>query len=99
MIIKIQKGIMRKINCWEFKKCGRQLGGENEKEFGVCPASFAVRFNSINGGVNGGRYCWGTKDTLCEFDISGTFAKDMATCANCGFYQSVRNEEGPEFVE
>jgi hypothetical protein len=24
-----------KINCWEFKKCGRQPGGHKEKELGT----------------------------------------------------------------
>jgi hypothetical protein len=26
------------LNCWEFKKCGREKGGANADSFGVCPA-------------------------------------------------------------
>jgi hypothetical protein len=25
-------------NCWEFKNCGREIGGIKVKEMGVCPA-------------------------------------------------------------
>jgi len=28
-----------KLNCWEFKKCGRQPGGPKVAELGVCPAT------------------------------------------------------------
>lgn len=28
---------MAKLNCWEFKKCGRETGGLKIKEMGVCP--------------------------------------------------------------
>jgi len=26
------------LNGWEFKKCGREVGGAKAKELGVCPA-------------------------------------------------------------
>ncbi|MGD0283853.1 MAG: two-CW domain-containing protein, partial [Dissulfurispiraceae bacterium] len=26
------------MNCWEFKKCGREMGGVNIEQLGVCPA-------------------------------------------------------------
>jgi hypothetical protein len=29
-----------KVNCWEFKKCGRESQGPNAAELGVCPACF-----------------------------------------------------------
>jgi len=27
---------MAKLNCWEFMKCGREVGGKNVKELGIC---------------------------------------------------------------
>jgi len=29
---------MKKYNCWEFKKCGREPGGEKADRLGICPA-------------------------------------------------------------
>jgi len=29
------------VNCWEFKKCGRERDGAKAGELGVCPASFS----------------------------------------------------------
>jgi len=28
-----------KQNCWEYKNCGREEGGKNIEQLGVCPAS------------------------------------------------------------
>ena len=84
---------MRKINCWEYKKCGRQPGGQREKEFGVCPASLSIESNRINDGVNGGRYCWAVTETLCEFDHNGIFKKNLETC------KKVKAEEGPDYTD
>ncbi len=90
---------MRKKNCWEVNLCGRQPGGHNEKEFGVCSVAIETKFNKINGGVNGGRYCWEVTDSFCEFDKSGAFAKDPNTCNNCSFRKLVAQEEGSGFIE
>jgi len=30
---------MANQNCWEFKKCERQVGGKKVSELGICPAS------------------------------------------------------------
>ncbi len=90
---------MRKLNCWEFKQCGRQPGGEKEKELGVCSAASEIKFNKINRGVNGGRYCWNADGTLCEFQIHGTFAQKQNICRNCDFYKLVKTEEIPSFIE
>ena len=29
--------IMNHLNCWEFMKCGKELGGDNADKSGVCP--------------------------------------------------------------
>ena len=44
-----------KQNCWEFMECGRQPGGSNTDEQGICPASTALVYDDINGGSNAGR--------------------------------------------
>lgn len=27
-----------KINCWDFKSCGKEANGKHVREFGICPA-------------------------------------------------------------
>ncbi len=81
------------LNCWEFKKCGREIDGINSKEFGVCPVVLNKTVNSINSGNNGGRCCWAISGSLCGGIIQGTFASKMFNCLNCEFYKIVRKEE------
>ncbi len=35
---------MKKQNCWEFKKCRREPGGEHEKDMGVSPVTIAYSY-------------------------------------------------------
>ena len=42
---------MSRSNCWEVKKCGRQVGGVKVAELGVCPAASTKAANGFNGGV------------------------------------------------
>jgi len=79
---------MKKLNCWEFKRCGREQGGGKVAEFGVCPAA-------IEG--HGGRFCWARTGTYCKGEVQGTFARKIANCATCDFYRLVRKEEGKAF--
>jgi hypothetical protein len=85
---------MVKLNCWEFKKCGREPGGAKVSELGVCPASTETRVNGVNGGRNGGRACWAITGTLCGGKFQGTFASKVGNCLKCEFYQLVGAEEG-----
>ncbi len=48
----------RKLNCWEFKKCGRQPQGPHVKDQGLCPASLEEGLDGVHDGVNAGRACW-----------------------------------------
>jgi hypothetical protein len=84
---------MNKKNCWEYKKCGREAGGEKENEFGVCPAYNETRLNKINWGKNGGRACWGIPKTLCNRIEYKVLALHLAECSKCNFYQIVEEEE------
>ncbi len=89
---------MAKINCWEFKKCGRQAGGENARDFHICPASIETRLDGVHGGENAGRTCWAAAGTMCKGEPSGTFAQKCKDCGECDFYNLVKNEEGENFL-
>ena len=88
-----------KKNCWEFKNCGRQPGGNKVMELGICPASTEEKVNGVNGGENGGRCCWAVAGTLCRGKTYGLFAENLPTCFICDFYKMVEKEEGENLVE
>jgi hypothetical protein len=85
---------MSKVNCWEFKKCGREAGGLKVGELGICPAAMESRVNGMNGGKNGGRACWPLAGTFCGGKVQGTFAMKVANCMECEFFKLVGKEEG-----
>ena len=84
---------MVKLNCWEYKKCGREPNGANVAELGVCPATIEIRANGMNGGINGGRVCWSVAGTLCEGMVQGTYASKLGFCLKCDFCRLVLEEE------
>lgn len=88
----------RKLNCWEYKKCGRQPQGARVKELGLCPATVETALDDAHDGTNAGRACWVVSGTLCSGAVQGTFAQKYKNCETCDFYQMVRKEEGPSFV-
>lgn len=47
---------MAKVNCWQFKKCGRQPTGDKADELGVCPAANESLADGINSGIEGGGF-------------------------------------------
>ena len=65
------------MNCWEFKKCGREKGGAKAAELGVCPAY-----------PDKGNHCARIAGTFCGGIVQGTFAMKLANCMKCEFYQS-----------
>ncbi|MBA2848262.1 hypothetical protein G4V39_04475 [Thermosulfuriphilus ammonigenes] len=79
----------QRLNCWEFKRCGRQ---------GTCPASTEKRADGINGGKNGGRACWAIAGTFCGGKIQGVYSQKLASCLKCDFYKLVLREEGKAFI-
>ena len=84
---------LKNMNCWEFKKCGREPNGSNTEEFGVCPASTETRVNGIHGGENGGRCCWAVAGTFCGGQIQGGFGLKASYCLTCDFYKKTWKEE------
>ncbi len=90
-------GASMKKNCWEFKRCGREVGGEKSDELGVCAAAVAEKLNGEHEGINGGRACWIVAGTLCGGKAQGTFAQKLDNCIECDFYRMVKDEEGANF--
>ncbi|MCF8062878.1 MAG: hypothetical protein K9M82_10210 [Deltaproteobacteria bacterium] len=89
---------MRRLNCWEFKKCGRESGGTNVGDLGICPAAEMEKLEGINRGKNGGRACWALVGTLCGGKVQGIYAEKIGTCLECEFYSYVRDQEGQDFL-
>jgi len=65
------------MNCWEFMECGRERGGINEEEFGLCPAYPAH-----------GTRCAEIAGTVCGTQPQGMFALKHLDCTKCEFYRS-----------
>ena len=87
-----------KKNCWEFKRCGREPGGENASAIGVCPASTHTKLDGVHDGKNAGRTCWVIAGTMCNGEVQGIFAQKYNDCRICDFYQEVKQEEGKDFL-
>ena len=84
----------KKLNCWEYKKCGREPGGNRVAELGICPAATDASFDGINAGRCGGRICWAVAGTLCKGETQGTYAEKRESCLNCSFFHRIQAEEG-----
>ncbi len=91
MMQKIRR--LLKKNCWEYKKCGRETGGANAHELGICPAATETRLNGVHSGENSGRSCWVVAGTLCRGEVHGNFALKYETCLICDFFNKVKREE------
>lgn len=89
---------MKKLNCWQYKHCGREAGGKNAHELGICPATMAKEVDTLHGGVNGGRCCWAVTGTLCEGKVQGSVGAKTKNCLKCEFFQLVSQEEGNDLV-
>ena len=88
---------LTKLNCWEFKNCGREPGGKRVADMGICPGAVETQADGVNSGKNGGRACWAISGTLCGGKVQGTYAAKIGNCLNCGFYQKVQREEKHQF--
>jgi len=89
---------MNKLNCWEFKKCGRQFGGEKVTDLGLCPAVIEISLGGVHDGEFGGRACWVLAGTICKGTIQGNCAEKMRECEKCDFYEYVKKQEGNNFL-
>jgi HD-GYP domain-containing protein (c-di-GMP phosphodiesterase class II) len=66
-----------RLNCWEFMKCGREVGGAKMQELGVCPAY-----------PDHGKHCASIVGTFCGGEVQGSFARKFGNCRKCPFYRS-----------
>ena len=66
------------MNCWGYKKCGREEGGENASQLGVCPAY-----------PNHGKNCWMVAGTFCNGEPGGTTARELSSCLSCDWHKKV----------
>lgn len=89
---------LRKQNCWEYKKCGRQPQGRHVADRGICPATVEESLDGSHEGTNAGRSCWIVCGTLCQGKVQGTFAQKFKSCEQCDFYQLVKSEERSAFT-
>lgn len=87
----------KKLNCWEFKRCGRQPGGRKADELGVCPATTDEKLDGLHGGRHAGRACWLVAGTMCNGKVQGTFAQKYGNCEKCDFFRAVKEKERPAF--
>ena len=88
----------RRLNCWEYKQCGREPGGAHIQDLGICPAAVEKKLDGVHQGKNAGRSCWVVAGTLCKGMVQGTFAQKYKNCEICDFYKQVREEEFPKFM-
>ncbi len=79
----------KRINCWEYMKCGRSPENQKRTQCKKCPATMETSFNGMNEGLNAGRSCWLVAGTFCDGETSGTFAEKIKTCKDCEFYKDV----------
>ena len=82
-----------KLNCWEFKNCGREPGGILAEQLGVCPIAVQMKRDGDNSGIAAGRVCW----TIPVADKNGRTPGSCAdkACLQCSFYKRVHFEEQP----
>ncbi|EKD39949.1 MAG: metal dependent phosphohydrolase [uncultured bacterium] len=66
-----------RLNCWEFMKCGREVGGLKAQELGVCPVY-----------PDHGRHCARIVGTPCGGEVQGFFARKFGNCRKCPFFRS-----------
>ena len=83
----------KKLNCWEYMKCGREPEGKKAAELGICRAATDMAFEGLNGGRNGGRICWAISGTFCGGNVQGSFAEKKVSCTSCDFFKLVHSEE------
>lgn len=81
----------RRLNCWEYRLCGRERGGLMAGVLGECPASTNMKYDGLNSGQAAGRACWLVAGNNCGTHRSG--AQSDACCHECEFYRRVVSEE------
>lgn len=81
----------RKLNCWEYKNCGREKGGLMVEVLGECPVATAMNLDGVNGGRAAGRACWMVLG--CSNRLSRAGLGTLNGCPQCEFYRRILHEE------
>ncbi|MEI6055883.1 MAG: hypothetical protein WCR55_07470 [Lentisphaerota bacterium] len=93
-------------NCWEYRKCGRELGGNHTAKKGVCPVAAFKQANGLWGGINGGRVCCRISKAL-DLDndesrrlslLDKAIDKNANRCEGCNFYEILNDESIEEII-
>jgi hypothetical protein len=77
------------VNCWQFKKCGREPGGRNISKYGVCSVPLDIVADGINNGENGGRTCWTLREAACQKIMLACSVNEIRECIQCDFYDLI----------
>lgn len=89
----------RKMNCWEFMKCGRSPFEGPVDEKAICPVALEARLDGIHGGKNAGRACWAVGRSMCEGRLQGSPSQKFGDCLKCPFYGILKKEEGEHYCD
>ena len=88
---------MKQRNCWEIKVCGREPGGHNAKKLGVCPAALPNKYDGVNNGKCGGRFCWIVNGTVGK-TTADKYAKHLWECIECDTLRQIKIDEKRNFI-
>lgn len=84
----------KKLNCWEFMKCGKEKGGLRSQGNSACPVAADAAAAGLNDGSNGGRLCWVVADACCRQSVQCSTSHHESSCYSCPFRSRVLHEEG-----
>ena len=74
------------MNCWEFMRCGRESGGRNVDQLGICPAY-----------PDDGKRCENVVGTFCDL-VQGLYASKNSSCQECPFYNSMHFDQNAQIA-
>ncbi|MCL5022568.1 MAG: hypothetical protein M1497_04230 [Nitrospirae bacterium] len=77
---------MNRKCCWEFKNCGREPGGRNAEELGVCPVAVDRELEGCCDADDICGKCWTEVGTLCGEEVQGLYAKKLGSCLKCDYF-------------
>lgn len=85
---------MGKLNCWNFKNCGRYPGGPKEHELGTCPVPIMDEADGFLGGRGAGRGCAYVAGSYCGGEVQGSYEFKKKHCEDCEYYKALQAEFG-----
>lgn len=84
-------GAAHKLNCWQFKNCGREPGGVLAEILGECPVARTMKYDGLNDGIGAGRACWMVRNSVCK--QGANVLAPIDPCYTCDFYKRVVFEQ------